>query len=242
MISAKKDIRIFANCKQVKYYATDINESLLMYQHLRNVMIQRNKMFNEDGDEIMNIRDWNKKHPYKKLKEVIVASDEITFYMPTSFDSPEVVKAKEKCRDIMWEIYKEGRNCGIHIIACLQRPDQVSFPATMKALIGARICFYQPNTASSLTVIDTAEATNIRKQREAIVDGTEKVLMKTMYLTPEMIKKYITNSVESNHQYLNLGGQNKSKEEKKNTSNTEKQQNKDKSSKNKFKFDNKRVI
>jgi hypothetical protein len=74
----------------------------------------------------------------------------------------------------------------------------------MKALIGGKVCFYQPNTASSLVVLDSTEATNLRKQREAIVDGEEKLLMKTLYLTPEMIEMYLKDQIEENHKHLNL--------------------------------------
>jgi hypothetical protein len=203
MISAKKDLKIFANTKPCKFFAKTIEESYYMFFHLREIMLQRNKMFEGDST-VMNLYDWNKKYKDRQVKPIFVATDEISFYMPTDMDSDDVKDLKNKCRSLMWELLKEGRNCGIHFFSCLQRPDTNSFPAPMKALIDGKVCFYQPNTASSLVVLDSTEATNLRKQREAIVDGEEKLLMKTLYLTPEMIEMHLKDQIEENHKHLNL--------------------------------------
>lgn len=217
MISAKKDLKIFANVKQCKYFADNLEKAYLMFKHLWNIMHQRNQQFETDST-IMNLYDWNKKYPRRRMKPIIVATDEISFFMSSDLDKQNEKTMKDECRALMWELLKEGRNCGIHFLSCLQRPDTLSFPAPMKALIGAKACFYQPNTASSLVVLDTTEATELRKQREAIVDGEEKELMKTVFLTPEMIQEYIKHREEPNHKHLNLENQPKEETTKDNKS------------------------
>lgn len=206
MISAKKDLKVFANVKQCKYFADTLEKALLMFKHLRSIMLQRNAQFEHD-ELIMNISEWNKKFPNRKMKPIIVATDEISFYAESSIDNERTANLKAQCRDIMFELYREGRSVGIHLLSSLQRPDRLSVPPEMKALIGAKVCFYLPNQASAKTALDTTEATTLRKQREAIVEGTDKVIMKTLYLTPEMIQEYIKHRIEPNHQHLNLGNQ-----------------------------------
>lgn len=229
MISNKKDLRIFRNVKQCKYYADSLSKLYLLLKHLKKIILDRNNAFNSITEEdIVNIYEWNKKFPRGKMKQIIFAMDEMSYIMSDSLDSESEADLKNKCRDIINELYKEGRNVGIHILSCLQRPDKESFPPRFKAQIGIKICFKQPNDASSLVVLDTTEATDLKPQREAIVDMGEKYLMKTLYLTNDMIKQYISKSIEENHEYLDL--ENQTNANKPNQKNNSKEQNKNNTS------------
>lgn len=205
MISTKKDLRIFKDIKQCKYYAETLDQSYQLLKYLYFEMNKRNKLFNSDKENcIVNIYEWNEKHPNKKLKSIIFACDELSFYMPDEFDSKPDSILKTKCINLLVRLLKEARSTGIHILGSLQRPDKENLSPVIKAQFGIKVCFYQPNIASSLVVIDSDEATKLKKTREAIVDADERYLMKTLYITPDMIMSYIKKSIEPNHQYINL--------------------------------------
>jgi S-DNA-T family DNA segregation ATPase FtsK/SpoIIIE len=128
--------------------------------------------------------------------------------MPNSTDSDKVKEWKEKCLDMIFQLIKEGRNCGIYVMLSLQRPDRENCPAPIKSQCNTKVIFHQNNIASSLVVCDSEEAIHL-KQREAIVLMDEKKYMKTLYLDNNMIEEYIKPIHEDNHKFLNLEGYDK---------------------------------
>lgn len=205
MISTKKDLRIFKDVICCKYYAENLQDSYNLLVYLYRQMDIRNKLFNSDKENcIVNIYEWNEKHPYKKLKTIIFACDEISFYMPDEYDSKYEKILKEKCINLLVRILKEGRSVGVHALGSLQRPDKENLKPIMKSQFGIKVSFYQPTIASSLVVVDSDEATKLKKTREAIVDADERYLMKTLYITTDMINQFIKKYKESNHQYIDL--------------------------------------
>lgn len=205
MISSKKDLRIFKDVKQCKYYAETLEDSYFLLKYLYNQMDYRNKLFNSDKENyIVNIYEWNEKHPHQKLKDIIFATDEISFFMSDEFDTERDTTLKDKCINIFIRLLKEGRSVGVHVLGSLQRPDKENLPPIIKSQMGIKVCFYQPNDASSLVVLDSNEATKLKKKREAIVDADERYFMKTLYITNDMILKYISKSIEKDHKYINI--------------------------------------
>lgn len=202
-ISGKQDLQLFNNVKHCKYYAKTIEDVEKVLNHVLKEMKRRNNMMFEGNEYIENISRWNKRYPNNKFSEIYLAMDESAQYQPSSRDDKETKKRKQKCLSAMTQILQEGRSAGVHMVVSLQRPSKDSFDAPMKAQIGTKIVFKQPNIASSLVVLDSGEATELKK-REAIVEFDKRYLMKTLYLTPEMVQKYIKKWEGDNIQYLNL--------------------------------------
>lgn len=206
-LSSKQDLNIFRNIKHCKYYANTVDKLLSMLKYLDRIQEYRNNiMFNQE-DYIENIYKWNKKFPNKKFSEIYYIGDEASMLQPVASDSEEIQDKKKICLAILTKLYQQGASAGIHVINSLQRPSRDSFNAPMKAQIGLKICFRQPNNASSLTVLDDNTATELRK-REAIVEFDGRYLMKTPYLDTELINEYISkwNSDKPNHLILDDNG------------------------------------
>ena len=99
----------------------------------------------------------------------------------------------------------EGASAGVNVLFCLQRPDKESFKPQLKAQIGNKIGFFQPNTASSLTVFDDHSCAHIKQKREAIVDYSKgRDLMKTLYLDFDMIEDILQDRFVEEKEYLDL--------------------------------------
>lgn len=208
-ISHKKDLAIFKDVKQCRYYADTLEKAYLLLQHLYKVYEDRNKKFTQYFEEhdvfIGDIYDWNKYNPHSKMREIYFASDEFSSYQPDETDNDDLVKLKSKCLVLLLKLFKEARSSGIHVLISLQRSDKQSLDPRMKQTIGNIISFKQPNIASSLTVLGDDSAFYLAPQREAIVEANERYLMKTLYLTKEDIMKYIKKSIDKSHKnYINL--------------------------------------
>jgi S-DNA-T family DNA segregation ATPase FtsK/SpoIIIE len=205
MISAKKDLRIFKNVDHCDYYAENIIDTLKLLKYLHKEMERRNKIFESSEKFCSSMYAWNKLYPNKKMPILLASFDEMTLYMPLNSDEKEVKRNKQKCIDLFKTLITESASSGINILFCLQRPDKDSFNPTIKAQIGTVIGFYQPNTASSLVAMDDESLCNLQQKREAIVrydKGYE--LVKTLYLTNDMVEDILKNKIDKNHQRLIL--------------------------------------
>lgn len=208
-ISHKKDLAIFKDVKQCRYYADDLDKVYSLFKYLYRVYEERNNKFIEYFEKhdvfIADIYDWNKYNPHNKMREIYVASDEFSSYQPDSADNKHQSDIKPKCLALLLKLFKEARNAGIHVLCSLQRPDKDSLDPKIKQSIGNIISFKQPNIASSLTVLGDDSAFYLAPQREAIVEANERYLMKTLYLTKEDIMKYIKPSIDKSHKnYINI--------------------------------------
>ncbi|NRU52524.1 FtsK/SpoIIIE domain-containing protein [Clostridium beijerinckii] len=205
MISAKKDLRIFKNVEQCDYYAENIDDTLRLLKYLHNEMKRRNKIFESSDKFCGSVYEWNRFYPNKKMPILLASFDEMTLYMPLASDEKNLKKNKQKCIDLFKTLITESASSGINILFCLQRPDKDSFNPTIKAQIGTVIGFYQPNTASSLVAMDDESLCNLQQKREAIVrydKGYE--LVKTLYLTNEMVEEILKDKIDKNHKRLHL--------------------------------------
>lgn len=205
MISAKKDLRIFKNVEQCDYYAENIDDTLRLLKYLHNEMKKRNKIFESSDKFCGSVYEWNRFYPNRKMPILLASFDEMTLYMPLSSDEKNLKKNKQKCIDLFKTLITESASSGINILFCLQRPDKDSFNPTIKAQIGTVIGFYQPNTASSLVAMDDESLCNLQQKREAIVrydKGYE--LVKTLYLTNEMVEEILKDKIDKNHKRLHL--------------------------------------
>jgi S-DNA-T family DNA segregation ATPase FtsK/SpoIIIE len=203
-ISTKQDLKKFKDCKQVKSYADNIEDACAMFEYLIAEMTRRNNLIYAQKD-CDTISDLNKSLPEdKKLPFIYTFSDEFSFYMDDGTESPYEATLKARCRANLVNLIKQGRSAGIFVVVGLQRPDKENIPPIFKSMLCTRIAFLQNNTASSLVVIDSGDAVNL-KQREAIVRyGGENFLIKTPFLSSKMIQNYIKPNLNEKEHYIDL--------------------------------------
>lgn len=205
MISSKQDLRIFKNLRQCMYYANNIDTSLRLFKYIKSEMDRRNRLFETSKKFIGNMYEWNKKHLKKKLPIILLAIDEMTLYAPIKSDDRDMKAKKQKCLDMLTQLIIEGASAGINILFSLQRPDKDSLNPQIKAQVGTRIGFYQPNTASSLVAMDDDSCSRLELKREAIIKydkGTE--LVRTLFLTPNMIEDILKDKMIGTKHHLKL--------------------------------------
>ena len=204
-ISSKKDLRKFANLKQTKYFADTPHKAELMFNHLYKIMLKRNSLFNSVKNEyIDNIFDYNKKFYNNKLPFIYVATDEFAAYMKNNFDTKQTSEWKDNCLSYILSLIREGRSVGIYILASLQRPDQQSLPATVKANFNSKLVFRQSNAASSLTVCDDTTAIKLKNREAYSITNEGRSLIKTVFLDNDIMMKYISGNIEKNHKFIDI--------------------------------------
>ena len=209
----KTDLRILKDLKQTKSYETDINGLHNQLKYLCNLAKERNKTFTDCKEQIFNIYEYNDyaaKHNLTKMNFCYFISDEITDFMPKDYDDKQTKQIKNECVNYFWDLARLARSAGIYIIISAQRLSRENMSAEVKAQMGNRIAFYQPNMASSLTVFGNGEEyakkiTQLEKTRECYIENFDGIfLAKTLYMDTKIMKKYTEKNIEKNKKYLNF--------------------------------------
>lgn len=97
------------------------------------------------GAGVVSLQDWNERHPAGQLPYIVVAVDE---YGEVSLPGAESASAEGRAprgtkaaHAAFSRIARLGRACGIHLIACTQRPDNDVMPGQVKAQLPATVAF-----------------------------------------------------------------------------------------------------
>lgn len=209
----KTDLRIFKDLKQTKTYMTSLDDLLKLFKFLNKQAEYRNKIFTECDGFITNIYEYNeyaKKHHMKEMPIMYFITDEITDFMENNNDEKNIKDKKKQCNSLFWSIARLGRSAGIYELMSAQRMSKENVNAETKAQMGTKICFYQPNTASALTVFGlgddcAAKITRLEKQRECLIDNQDGIKIgKTLFLSNEMMLDLLKDSIVKDKKYLNL--------------------------------------
>jgi DNA segregation ATPase FtsK/SpoIIIE-like protein len=200
----KGDLKVFSRCKQVKYFADKLQKARDVLSHINNLCIERDGTIDKYIFEgIYNIEDYNKRFKTNQLSYVHVVTDEFAFFIPSKADQSDEKKLKQECLAYIKNIILTGRSVGVFIYTSLQRPDKSSIPADIKAQLNVRISFKQRDDSSSIAILGNGNATNL-KEREAILQLTDEEIIRVPFIDDGVIKKYISDSIEPNHQYITL--------------------------------------
>lgn len=201
----KSDLRVFEDCKQVKYFSKSLEGTCKLLKYLdEKVCIEREKLIDRYTKRgIYNITDYNKRFKTKQLSRIIIALDEFSFFMPNATDPANKKKLKNKCIDHIVNIVRAGRSSGLTIITSLQKPTKNSIQSDIKTLIATRISFKQMDIPSSVAVLNNGNAVNL-DTREAIVQTNNEERIKVPFIDHDILMKYIKGSIEKEHKYINL--------------------------------------
>lgn len=147
----KGEIDIFKNCPSVKFTSDKIEEILTILKKLSDMIHTRSKQFAAYG--IKNITQWNHHFTSKKMKRIIIGTEEISFFI--SEDSP--------CFPYFINIVKAGRSVGIHLIALTQRTTVANLPSELKAQMTV-VTARQRSELDSRNAIDIGDAARLEPQ------------------------------------------------------------------------------
>lgn len=197
MLSDKQDLKIFRNIEHCKWYAKDLKDVKKQLKFLSKEVSRRNKLFDEASDdgEIVNIYDYNKVSK-EKLPIIYYGQDEIgSFAINGTELSKNEEEDKKYCNALLWKLAREGRSAGVYSVLCTQRGSLSNISGDIKGILGNMVCFYFPNTASSLTILGDGDLATLavkqRQKREFITTGNGECFGKTLFLTTKMMVNYL---------------------------------------------------
>lgn len=212
-VTYKTDLRILKDLKQTKAYITNLDDLYKMFKYLSNLSKHRNKVFTNCKEVVFNIYEYNeyaKKNNLEQMNLTYFITDEITDFMPKEGEDKTITKKKQEIACMFWDLCRLSRSSGIYMIISSQRMTKENVSAEVKGQMGNRICFYQPNTASALSVFGNGDSyaskiTRLEKTRECYIENHEEItLAKTLYLDRDLMKKYISKNIEINKEYIDF--------------------------------------
>lgn len=196
-ISRTTDFRKFKNCKQVKGYVDNLDDSLKLFEYILRLFKKRMAIFEKyDCDDI---KQYNKKCPEKQMSYVYTVIDEYAQYFPEGESDPNY-KIKVKCKFALKEIARLCRKAGLILVICVQRPDTTVLDPNTRSNLTTKVAFAQENGASSLTVCDSYELMNIPNRKFLYMSGHIRQWGRSLYIDDNIIKKVIKPSVIKNRQ------------------------------------------
>lgn len=186
---AKRDHKKFRVFPQVKGYASNIDEAVLMYRKIEGMMDEREGLF--DNSDVENIEEYNSKFKKKKLQYIYVFADEFSFYQPDKSDTEEEQKQKAIALSLLKQFIKRARALGIFIILGIQVTNADEMPIIIRRQTRTHITFFQKEAIPSKLVIGSDHALSL-KEREAIVMlDKDEFKIKTPIINKEIMESYL---------------------------------------------------
>ena len=103
-----------------------------------------------------NVSKSESQNKSEKLSRLFIVIDEIAqVYVKDNSSSKDL---KNKAREAINKIARQGRAAGVHLIVATQKPDSQSFDQTVKANMPAILCFPMPSQVASVSVLGTKRA------------------------------------------------------------------------------------
>lgn len=196
-ISLSNDFYQFLNCKQVKSYVEKIEHSLLLFKHLNHIYEKRLCIFKKH--DCLDIKEYNKKFKEKRMSYCYLCIDEFADYFPNNKQEDDYI-LKTLCYNQLRHLVRKGRKTGIFLVVGIQRPDTSVLDPSLRSNLCTKICFYQNNEASSLTVCDTGELINIKEREMLILYGNKRIWSRSLYINKSIIYNTIKNSIMKDRQ------------------------------------------
>lgn len=229
-IADKQDLRILTKLPHCKYYAKDLANCLKLMRYLHKENSRRNKMFDKCKKYTTNIFEYNKNNPKSKLPILYFVTDEIADFMEEPQDSKATKRDKKEFQSLFWKLARQGRSSGCWIVCATQRADRDNLGANVKAQMGNKVCFYQPNLTSAQTVMGDGDGVArsvtqlIKANREFLCECSDGLLTgKSLFLTNDMMENLLKPKfIKPNYLKLDANGDVIIKEEVKDEENSEK--------------------
>jgi len=190
-LSDTNDFSIFKDCEQTKLYARNITESLNLFKYLEHLYSKRLKIFGKHNCK--NIIEYNKQNYEKRMPYIYLVLDEFADYFPVN----KLVKnygEKQKCYNVLRELVRKVRKVGMFLIVGIQRPDTTVLDPSLRSGLCTKLGFSQNSNASSLTVCDSNDLTNIENRQALYMVGNKREWFNSLYITDKIINKYIKDS------------------------------------------------
>jgi hypothetical protein len=180
----------FMRCSRVESYAKNPGEGVGIMHRLQDEMIKRNETFFKEG--VNSIDSYNAKHPKDTMKRHILFVDEFAEY----------AKNKE-AKEILKDIARRARSCGIHLCCATQRPDADVLDGQIRANMPAYVCFMVASTTNSILVLGHGGAEKLPGHGRGILraPGIKDVEFQGYYLSESECESLVSPTYERKVQH-----------------------------------------
>lgn len=182
-LKAGIEFGMYENCKQVKGYAEEVEDSYSVISAFKREMNRRLKILKEKG--IKKYEEYIKEYP--GMKRYFLVIDEFTDLMPTR-------KIKDGEYDVCRELTDLGRKAratGGHLILSTQRPNKDSLPPNLKAVCSCPVGFRTSNSVNSKIIIDEGGLEELENRKFVCICSGRKTQGRTMFLSDETLKEMV---------------------------------------------------
>lgn len=139
------------------------------------LMIERQQILKKANVKL--IEDYNRKRPHDRMPRVLIVFDEVASYIGLGETTRRITAS-------LTTLVRIGRNVGIHVWLCTQRPDVQVITGAIKANMGMRASGRMQTTADSMTILGngTAAALPDIKGRMVFQLGPEPFVAQTPHI------------------------------------------------------------
>lgn len=201
----------YRKCKHCKGYADDLTGIYTMLRYLLELVKEREEILKPLCEDYSyeNINSYNKAidkgelKGYKKWNYLYLVIDEYASLMPDGEFNKEVKQIKQIIQSMMDTILQKARATGLFVILSTQRATIDKMPSFVKAMCNTITTFKVNNRKSSEVAIDTGEAVML-KQREFITKTEAIEYGRTVNLSPQLLRKWITPYKVENKEFISF--------------------------------------
>jgi hypothetical protein len=212
---AKNEFCGFQHVKHVKFYASELEELLIMMRKIKDIIEKRNKIITRCREKgvATNIEEYNKVSK-DKLSYVYIVIDEYSVVAPDASDNKIEKEMKQEIIDIIKKTTKIGRSLGVFTVICLQKTSKTELgeASIIKNMSAVRISFRANDRPSSEVIIGDNSAVGLadRYAVYSLNGGANKDYLFSPNLTTdmlnEMLEPYIENKFKVNKSVVNKKG------------------------------------
>lgn len=167
---------------------SDAQEAVDMIGELVVTEFDRRRVLLEDADA-RDISEYNKKSE-SPLAPFVVVVDEFA-------DLADQLAGKKKQRDDFYTVIRRiaqlGRNRGVHLILCTQRPSVDLVPSNIRTLMNTRVALRMNDAIASRMILDDMGAEQLQKHGDLLFKEDDRIIRAQGYfITTEELKGFLS--------------------------------------------------
>lgn len=179
------EFSVYEDIKQVKNFATNADEALTA---LENVQKEMSSIF-----EILRQKKFKNVKLAKIPKRHFIIIDEAAEISSKGESDPEIKKTKIQCENIIKDIARRSRACGMKLLYCTQYPTTETVSSQVKRNLLARICLPVDTDTASQVVLDEGGAEKLPLiQGRCFYKRHRKTEMQAYYIKDELINDVVS--------------------------------------------------
>jgi hypothetical protein len=166
--------------------ATIPEQAIAALKWIKHEAKRRGSLFTKA--EVQNLRQWNRRHPSRRLPYIVVINDELANLRLNKQFGAEAY-------DLLQEILSTARAAGFSFVTFTQSSNSRIVDEFIKVNLPGRICFSVPDAASSILFVGTGAAKDLTPAGRAIYNhGTERYLVQTPLIEASDIAEIVANA------------------------------------------------